>query len=894
MMNRSAVFALALLCTCVIPFSVYAQGANLPWQEYDRLVERGREIAPLDTGSMFGDQVDMYTGALSFSATDVSIPGNSSLPVAITRKLAVYDRRHYGSMVRGPFADWAIDIPNVNGVFAPTWHDNRCTQAVPPTVGWPGGGGGNISADEYWAGNMAELPGGGEMLKADVVRPKPSSGEPYEWVTEGNTYFNCLSTIKNGTGQGFLAIDSNGNKYWLDHMAQYPEPRYQKFISMMTAWGEQQPLYQDANRKRNVLYATRVEDRFGNWVTYSYNNAYDQPVRLTGIASNDGRSLTLQYNGNGYVSSVSNGTTIWTYTYANNSLTTVSLPDGRQWALSLAALSGAIIQALGDPNDMRSCFTEAQFFPNDYTGSITHPSGATATFIVGHSRLGRTNVPGVCRNYDPPGTPGNDTRDDFPVFPVHWTSLVIKSKQIQGSGIAPMQWTYAIGSHWNWQYPSGQSQPTCHTSTCADPVCLSDSCAGTRSLVIRGPGGRWEQYIFGNSYRYNEGKLLSHVVGTSASDLHKATLHTYNYATSGQPYPAKIGTSPQARGAGFTAEYTRPLVKTEILQDGAAFFWEVEKGCSTAGVYCFDSLARPTKIKRAGTVSTEGTGNDPVLPPASAPSLTAPATSSTGNYTLTWTSIATTNAYELRERLGSGAWNTIHNAGSTMATVNGNASGSWDYQVRACNVAGCSAWSATNTIVVTLPPAQVPTLTAPASNTTGSYTVSWSAIEAATRYELEQRKDDGAWSKIHDASITSNALIGQTVGSYNYRVRACNAAGCSAYSAVANTVVSVVPLGVPTLSVPSSAQRGALFMVSWTAVSGATQYVLEYTFTGTVYPAYAGAGTTAQKEHYTAGTYTYRVKACNSSGCDNYSSGKAVVVQGGVIMRSPQDAGGDQ
>src|SRR5690606_38586567 len=216
-----SVFGVVAWLLCFVSSPVAAQG-NLPWEEYDRLVDRGREIAPLDVGSMFGDQVDMYTGALSFSATDVSIPGNNALRVAITRKLSIYDRRHYGGGVRGPFADWAIDIPNVSGVFAPNWHDNRCEVSVPPGVGSVG----SIPADEYWSGNIAELPGGGEMLRVNVARPMPSAGGAYLWVTEGNSYFSCLSVIKNGTGQGFLAIGTNGNKYWLDHMAQYPEPAY--------------------------------------------------------------------------------------------------------------------------------------------------------------------------------------------------------------------------------------------------------------------------------------------------------------------------------------------------------------------------------------------------------------------------------------------------------------------------------------------------------------------------------------------------------------------------------------------------------------------------------------------------------------------------------------------
>lgn len=680
---------LALLCA--ISFSALAQ-SNPPWQEYDRLVERGREIAPLDVNSLFGERIDMYTGALSFSETDVSVPGNNGLPVAVVRKLDIYDRRHYGGGVRGSFADWAIDIPSVSGVFSQTWHDNRCTQATPPIIQL------RVLADEYWSGNHASLPGGGEMLQTDVVRPKPSSGDPYPWVTEGNTYFSCLPAIKNGSGQGFLAIDSNGNKYWLDHMAQYPEPEYTQTNRFAS------PQRVTILRRKNVLYATRVEDRFGNWVTYSYSNTYSQPVRLTAITSSDGRSLTLQYNSSGYVSSVSNGTRTWTYTYANNSLTGVWLPDGSKWAINFAGLSNAAISLSNDPNDMRTCFSLDFPLSGDVSGSITHPSGATATFVVGPQSLGRTNVPGICRNYQRQGSPSNDTRDDFPVFPVHWTSLVVKSKQVQGVGLASMQWTYKLSSHFSWMYPPGQSEPVCQAITCADPVCLSDNCAGTRDMTIQGPGGRWERYQFGNSYRYNEGKLLSYAIGTSASDLHKTQQHTYSYATNGQAYPAKIGTSPQPRGAGFISEYTRPLIRTETVQNGIPFVWEVaQTDCWPAGAYCFDSLARPLKIRRtrmAAGAMLRPAGNVALQGP---PVLTAPAFSTTGSYMISWTSVASASAYELRERQGSSdRWETIHYANKTSAAVHGNPTGRWSYEVRACQATECSGWSATQTTEVTL------------------------------------------------------------------------------------------------------------------------------------------------------------------------------------------------
>lgn len=840
---------------CMVSCSVLAQDGNFPWQEYSRLVEQGREIAKLDVNSLFGDKVDLYSGTLSFSATDVSITGNNAMPVAITRKLTIYDRRGYGGAVRGPFADWGIDIPNVNGVFSTTWHDNRCSVAVPPSLF-----AGRVNPDEYWAGNHADLAGGGEMLQADSTRPKPATGGTYTWITEGDTYFSCLPSIKNGTGQGFLAVDKEGNKYWLDHMAQYAEPMYRSTNRGLS------PATMGFVRRKNVLYASRVEDRFGNWVAYSYDNAYDQPVRLTGIASNDGRHLTLQYNTSGYVASVSDGVRTWHYQYMGNALTAVVLPDGSRWSLSLSALTNAVLMKSNDPNDMRTCFTPDEAFSGDVSGSMTHPSGATATFIAGPESVGRSNVPGLCRNYQLPSTPGNDTRDDYPVFPIQWVSLIAKSKQVQGPGLATMQWTYDFGSAWSWQYPPGTTEPVCRSVTCADPVCLSDSCAGQRTMIVSGPGDMWDRYTFGNSYRYNEGKLLKHESGSGSSTILRSTTHTYNYATNGQPYAAKIGSSPQPRGAGFVSEYLRPLVKTDTVQDAALFTWEVDTGCASPGIRCLDAFARPIRVVRTGNTAGGGTSG-PTVPPASAPALTAPVSSNTGSYALNWTTVSLATRYELQAQLGSGSWNAIQIGPELAASVDSNPNGAWNYRVRACNVNGCSGWSPTKTVVVTLPPA-LPVLTTPATNTTGAYTVSWTTIPESTRYALEQRKDGGAWSTIHDGVGTSSVLDWQMSGTYDYRVRACNVSSCGTHSAVSSTVVTLASLAEPTLTAPSSIAQDRPFIVSWTAVSGVTSYVLARSFAGGGYSeVYLGTSTSVSQMLSMTGGHAYRVKACNASGC---------------------------
>ena len=77
-------FALALAISILgwQPFS-NAQTASVetetrPW------VKPNDQVKAL-SGDVFGDAVNLSSGTLSFSQTDVSIPGNSDLPIAITR-----------------------------------------------------------------------------------------------------------------------------------------------------------------------------------------------------------------------------------------------------------------------------------------------------------------------------------------------------------------------------------------------------------------------------------------------------------------------------------------------------------------------------------------------------------------------------------------------------------------------------------------------------------------------------------------------------------------------------------------------------------------------------------------------------------------------------------------
>jgi predicted phage tail protein len=135
------------------------------------------------------------------------------------------------------------------------------------------------------------------------------------------------------------------------------------------------------------------------------------------------------------------------------------------------------------------------------------------------------------------------------------------------------------------------------------------------------------------------------------------------------------------------------------------------------------------------------------------------------------------------------------------------------------------------TVTVTHPPG-TPSLSVPSgTNSTGSYTVSWSAVSTATSYTLQQQVNGGAWSSAYSGTATSKAFSGKANGTYGYRVQACNAGGCSAFSATGTVNVVHPPASAPSLSGPSSSASGT-FTLSWTVVTGATSYHLHQIVNG--------------------------------------------------------------
>ena len=587
-------------------------------EEYEKTVQTRQVVGALGS-DLFGDSTSFYTGATAFSVVDVSLPGNNALPVEIRRSFSVESRdaflRNQLLSRDGSFADWELDIPHQHGIFrflkgwqvgdGGTPSNMRCSlaggvDAAPPEYpAW-------IPSD-YWHGNSLHMPGGGdqEILLIDTgsSAPKPTDGKTYMWVTNGQWYFSCLSATANGVaGDAFLAVDPHGTRYYFDWIVKRQTSEIRRPGSASgasaTATGSSTEKREDSastdssstaesgegeaanaavvppgqmlslGREQVRILPTRIEDRFGSYVTYTYDAA--NPWRLQSIVASDGRSLTLNYNASGQISSVTDGTRTWTYIYGNG-LTEVRLPDQTKWLIDFSNLRTAY--TMPDSGSYQCEKSGASPVQNIYTGTMTHPSGAVGEFKFQSLTHGRSYVPKRCNTSVVPPS-------DSAAIPFLFNTVAITQKKISGPGIAtPAIWTYTYGT------PNNSWLENC-----------GGGCTSSKTVEIAGPS-EWTRYTFGNRYKYNEGKLLTVESGASAQSILRTENTTYLMDT-GQAYPDRIGHSLYSRGD-YMAERYFPAIQRTTLQQGRSFNWQVATGCAYG--YCFDQYARPTKVVKSNS-----------------------------------------------------------------------------------------------------------------------------------------------------------------------------------------------------------------------------------------------------------------------------------------------------
>lgn len=583
-------------------FTVSRSGVadTAPEDEYRKLIKVSEAIAPLGD-SPFGESVSAYDGTLVFDQNDVTATGMGP-PLILSRHFKFGDFGDRDFYQYNAFGEWDINIPRITTEAAfqggvDGWMTEPanlptskaiCTNFREPPV-LKGALGGKINpdnwtADQWWHGYQLVVPGNGtqELLfraPENTISPQVP-GKTFNIVTRNNWMITCLAQAQNdATREAFLAMSPDGLKYTFDHLA------YRPYSTIRRDTGDQRMEF--VVRKIASMFVTRIEDRFGNALTYTY----DSEDKLTDITGTDGRSLHIDYlSGTPRISQVTlqpqaGAPRIWRYTYTGYPTGTIVLPgladvqqpDGKHWTYDFAAFATSYTTVEGQNS---SCGGELNAGGGSFSSSITHPSGLTGTFTMTYSKRGRSYVPKICVTYI-----ANEQPDisGYATFPKAYYVQAITQKKYSGGGMTDQIWNYSYSA------PNDSWNSDCTVTACASTIFTDEEF----------PDGHTERLTYSNKFDATEGRLLR--TDTYAGLATQSALirsETYDYADADSVnflFPARIGRTIQSSVNFSQVNFIHPQKLRVLTQDGDTYTQTVE---------AFDAYAHPIRFRRESSTGT--------------------------------------------------------------------------------------------------------------------------------------------------------------------------------------------------------------------------------------------------------------------------------------------------
>ncbi len=353
--------------------------------------------------------------------------------------------------------------------------------------------------------------------------------------------------------------------------------------------------------------------------------------------------------------------------------------------------------------------------------------------------------------------------------------------------------------------------------------------------------------------------------------------------------PATIAATPAADRSSITVTWAASTGATNyvVLQQVSGGSWQpLYSGAALStvlatpndGTFAFQVQACSANGCSVAMGSSAITVSHIPLTPAS---ISVPGTS-TGQINVSWATSAYATSYTLQQSVNGGAWTTVFTNAANGTILNQGASASYTLRAQACNANGCSGFVTSPAITVMLTPG-APGLSAPASSSSGAYTVSWNLVANGTSYNLQEQVNGGGWTTVQVNGGTSWSTSGKGNGTYGYYVQSCNALSCGPWSNIVSVAVALIPptpTNVNTMIVPPFG-KGRV-QATWTASPGATYYWVQVTTGGTLVSLLNVGNVTSVAYTYLqqmGKIDTYSVQACNPSGCSAWSNGSPIVVQ---------------
>lgn len=464
-------------------------------------------------------------------------------------------------------------------------------------------------------------------------------------------------------------------------------------------------------------------------------------------------------------------------------------------------------------------------------------------------------------------------------------------------------WATTTGNRWSVNFTTSDTLPTA-PSTCASITYPATSATGIYQVswaaadnasayeVMRSldGGNSWVPVYAGTATSFNENvptgiyRYAVHALsggGTSAwtGGSGDCTVNTNNVpvAPTSISYPATNNTG------SYTVSWASSVGATSYTlrrSSNAGSTWtQIYSGASPSYT---DTVANGSYRYSVSASNGSGTSDEKVgtsdcvvrIAPPGPASITYPATSSTGKFTVTWASSAGASSYTLQRSADGGTtWTQVY-SGRNRPVSQTLTNGAYKFRITASSGSATSNPTTGGYCIVAIPPAAPRSISYPSTTATGIYTVTWAGSAGASSYVLRRSADNGAtWTQVYAGSTTRYSESLNVAGSYKYSVAAVGAAA-SAWKTGTGKCTLVAPAVPSAISYPGSNLTGN-YAVSWAAPTGAVSYTLQRSSDGgkNWLTVCTGSPSTSYTDYVMSGAYKYRVAAVGRFGTSNFKTG---------------------
>ena len=277
---------------------------------------------------------------------------------------------------------------------------------------------------------------------------------------------------------------------------------------------------------------------------------------------------------------------------------------------------------------------------------------------------------------------------------------------------------------------------------------------------------------------------------------------------------------------------------------------------------------------RAGLATSAGCS--PVL--CTTPTGLSATSITTTSATLNWGAVAGAASYNVQYKLSSATgWTTVTASTNSKALTGLVAGRTYNYQIQTvCSASESSSYSAASTFNTASASCATPSGLTASAITTTTATLGWTAVTGAASYNVQYKLSSASsWTTV-TASTNSRALTGLVTGStYNYQIQTvCSSSSSSSYSTAATFTTTAAACAVPS-GLAAGSITSSTATLSWTAVSGATSYNIQYKLSS------ASSWTTVTSSTNSkaitglvaSSTYNYQIQTvCSSSSSSAYAT----------------------